>query len=323
MDVVTHINKYDNVGLILQLGPMYAGKTTKLLNTLNDLCDNGCDVLYINHSIDNRETTGTEKNFTTHNDLLHYVKTKFKQIKTDSLKNIWISIFKEYDIITIINKECHNNNFYNKSITDFCNLDEVEQYSLIKTYDKLVLSNANNNKGLTIIIDKNNQKNIYDDVNNIIYLKTINSMDNLSFAIYNKYNAIGIDEGQFFNDLLFVKDIMLKLNKKIIISSLHADANLNNFGHVHELLGYATKIKILTSKCARCALNNINGHPLLIKATTTYKLELNKDNTKQVDVGARSKYIPLCIECHKTMDYYYANEYSKYERYYTLLMNKN
>ncbi len=77
------------------IGPMYSGKTSYLLRELNIFSKMGANVLYINHSLDNR----TSEDFSTHNPII----TKIGDIsseKTDHLFKLYEKC-KSYDVIGI------------------------------------------------------------------------------------------------------------------------------------------------------------------------------------------------------------------------------
>jgi len=94
MNIINTMNSPYKAGYLeIILGPMYASKTTRLVEIYNQcrFCD--IPVVAINHNIDNRYDQ--QSSIVTHD------KTKIPCIKTNSLKNIWnpdIEVFSDKTI---------------------------------------------------------------------------------------------------------------------------------------------------------------------------------------------------------------------------------
>ena len=82
----------------LILGPMFSGKTSYLLRELLIFSKMGSNVLYINHSLDNR----SEESFSTHNPMIEKdrIISSLDMTKTDNLEKVY-EMSKGYDIIGI------------------------------------------------------------------------------------------------------------------------------------------------------------------------------------------------------------------------------
>jgi thymidine kinase len=121
-------------------------------------------------------------------------------------------------------------------------------------------------------------------------LKETNLM-NISDDILSNFKVFGIDESQFFDDLVpFVKKL-LKMKKIIYISGLDGDSNQNLFGHFYELIPYATEVKKLTAVCELC-----KKYGMIVPAGVTIrKYESKTSDVKQV--GGKETYIPVCNDC--------------------------
>lgn len=82
---MNHINqsnfKLVSGNLKLYPGPMWSGKTSKLLSDLTLYADLGLKVLYINHTIDESVTECSSDNITTHNSSFKVISPKIKTIK--------------------------------------------------------------------------------------------------------------------------------------------------------------------------------------------------------------------------------------------------
>jgi len=107
-----------------------------------------------------------------------------------------------------------------------------------------------------------------------------------------KYDVIGIDEIQFFDDIL---DTILELveihGKKIIVSGLNGDSNRNLFGEMHLLIPYSDNISKIDSYCVKCYRQGIQRHGIFSKK------ESNENET--ITVGGSEKYISVCRECYQ------------------------
>jgi thymidine kinase len=113
----------------------------------------------------------------------------------------------------------------------------------------------------------------------------------LSDDVLDKFKVIGIDECQFFDDLVpFVKKL-LKMKKVIYISGLDGDSNQTLFGHFAELIPYATEVKKLTAVCELCKKYG----KIVPAGVTIRKYELNTSDVKQI--GGKETYIPVCNDC--------------------------
>jgi thymidine kinase len=140
-------------------------------------------------------------------------------------------------------------------------------------------------------------KGLSDKVN---VLKT----DCLSQIDVTPYHAIGVDEGQFFEDLdVVVRDWVLNKNKIVIIASLDGNYMMEPFGKAHNLIcicnpGDVVKMPAICVKC----LSEGDFNP--VNAGFTAKLQIDPavlEGKAQVtdEVGGTDKYVPLCMKCYK------------------------
>jgi thymidine kinase len=121
-------------------------------------------------------------------------------------------------------------------------------------------------------------------------LKTKNLMD-LSDDVLGQFKVFGIDECQFFDDLVpFVKKL-LKMKKVIYISGLDGDSNQNLFGNFYHLIPYATEVKKLTAVCEHCK----HYGRIVPAGVTIRKVETKTSDVKQI--GGKETYIPVCNDC--------------------------
>ena len=65
-----------------------------------------------------------------------------------------------------------------------------------------------------------------------------------SFDILKKYDVIGIDEGQFFPDLVEICEELALLKKIVIIAALNGDFRMEPFPVISKIISKADKIKL-------------------------------------------------------------------------------
>ena len=104
---------------------------------------------------------------------------------------------------------------------------------------------------------------------------------------FDEYDAVAIDEGQFFPDIM---DIIPYLDNTIVmISALNGTAEKKNFGKIHELMPHADDIIFKKAYCGMC-VDTISPAPF------TKRLAQQHGNT--IDIGASDKYIAVCRKCY-------------------------
>ena len=138
--------------LCLILGPMFAGKSTYLINKVHELLCNGAhasEILLINHSRDTRYDT-TNTNICTHDG------NKYKAISTNNLQTIINSIINipiDDTSTTTTNKYSHIKHIL---------IDEGQFFDdLFIAIKTLILSEYGNNKKQNNTQDKQDKKYIY------------------------------------------------------------------------------------------------------------------------------------------------------------------
>ncbi len=105
------------------------------------------------------------------------------------------------------------------------------------------------------------------------------------FEELKKYDVIGIDEGQFFPDLVEVCQELALLKKTIIVAALNGDFRMEPFPVVANLIPRADKIKLLHAYCFKCHKD------------AKFTLRIVQSN-ETVLIGAGEAYKPACRECH-------------------------
>ena len=108
---------------------------------------------------------------------------------------------------------------------------------------------------------------------------------NDSFELVKNYDVIGIDEGQFFDDLVEFCEKLAFLKKIVIIAALNGDFRMDPFPVVSNLISKADKIKLMKAYCFNCHKD------------AKFSLRIVQSN-ETVLIGAGEAYKPACRECH-------------------------
>ena len=106
-----------------------------------------------------------------------------------------------------------------------------------------------------------------------------------SFELVQNYDVIGIDEGQFFDDLVEFCEKLAFLKKIVIVAALNGDFRMNPFPFVSRLISKADKIKLMKAYCFNCHKD------------AKFSLRIVQNN-ETVLIGAGEAYKPACRKCH-------------------------
>ncbi|MGK0390652.1 MAG: thymidine kinase [Maribacter sp.] len=129
------------------------------------------------------------------------------------------------------------------------------------------------------------EKVVSHDSNFIMSTPVDQSMDILRYA--DKYNVIGIDEAQFFDEqLIEVCQTLALRGKRIIIAGLDMDFRGVPFGPIPGMLAVAEYITKVHAICPHCG--NL--------ATHSYRLAVDE---AQVLIGEKESYEPRCRTCYQ------------------------
>lgn len=111
--------------------------------------------------------------------------------------------------------------------------------------------------------------------------------DDLLLVDVRPYDAIAIDEGQFFTNLKTAVMLMVeKHGKHVIVAGLSGDYLRNPFGEILDLIPVADNVDFKRALCARCQ------HP---ERAASFTKRLSEE-TSQVYVSS-SDYAALCRRC--------------------------
>jgi thymidine kinase len=121
--------------------------------------------------------------------------------------------------------------------------------------------------------------------NNKINCLKVNKLSDVNVE---NYDAIFIDEGQFFTDLLdAVTHWVDILDKYVVVSGLDGDAYRKPFGDIIKLIPICDQINKLTAYCNICKDGTLA--PFTKKITNDHVI---------IDIGGSDKYLPVCRKCY-------------------------
>lgn len=109
-------------------------------------------------------------------------------------------------------------------------------------------------------------------------------LDEKIVAIANDYDVVGVDEGQFFPDVVDFCELMANKGKIVVVSALDGTFERKPFGTILGLIPLAEDVVKLNAICNIC-----KGQAAFTKRTT---------NETEVEViGGSDKYIATCRSC--------------------------
>lgn len=100
------------------------------------------------------------------------------------------------------------------------------------------------------------------------------------------YDCIGIDEGQFFPDIVRFCDKLASSGKIVIVAALDGNFMREPFGNILKLVPKAESVIKLTAVCMKCNLD------------ASFSQKIAGDKSKTEDIGGKDKYISTCRRCH-------------------------
>jgi len=100
-----------------------------------------------------------------------------------------------------------------------------------------------------------------------------------------KHDIIGIDEGQFFPDIVPFCDKMANQGKIVIVAALDGDFQKKGFGTILNLVPLAEHVMKLTAVCMNC----YNEASFTKRKGSETKVEV---------IGGAEKYLAVCRKCH-------------------------
>jgi thymidine kinase len=101
----------------------------------------------------------------------------------------------------------------------------------------------------------------------------------------NAYDVIGIDEGQFFPDIVPFCEEMANRGKTIVVAALDGTFQRKPFGSVLELIPLAESVVKLTAICQEC------------QAPAAFSKRLGAETQVEL-IGGADKYVAVCRRCY-------------------------
>ena len=103
------------------------------------------------------------------------------------------------------------------------------------------------------------------------------------------YDAVAIDEAQFFPNLLpAVRHMVEHLGKFVLVAGLNADYQRNPFGEISKLICLADDVTFTRAYCSQCSNGTL--------ASFTKRLTHEQDT---ISVGGAEKYAAVCRRCYE------------------------
>lgn len=100
------------------------------------------------------------------------------------------------------------------------------------------------------------------------------------------FECIGVDEGQFFPDLIEFCEKAANKGKLVIVAALDGTFERKPFGQICELIPLCESVTKLRAICMEC------------QAEASFSKKISKDNKNLIDIGGSDKYISVCRECY-------------------------
>ena len=98
------------------------------------------------------------------------------------------------------------------------------------------------------------------------------------------FDVIGVDEGQFYADVVEMAEKFASMGKIVVVSALDGDFRRKPFGRVLELVPMAESVTKLTAVCTFCH----NDAPFTRRITAETDIEV---------IGGSDKYVASCRAC--------------------------
>lgn len=177
-----------------------------------------------------------------------------------------------------------------KEVCKYTDLSSSVSYAVVINHslddrdrEKLVSSHASLYKGLSDKVD-------------------VVSTPKLADVDVSGYVVIGVDEANFFDDLVETVRTWLDQGKHIICAGLDSDFKMRPFGNIHGLLHMADSFVKLNAVCTMCMEETAARGEIITPTNTVpapFTRRIGGDNNKLIDIGGDDKYIAVCRKHHK------------------------
>ena len=276
--------------LYLRVGPMFSGKSTWLNAELTQLADTGFKVLKIVHADDIRRSLprGRLEECTGGDTYFCRTLTEQSEIKavTDEIKMATDQIKAE-----ILPADLETQA---KSDKVHSNLSEMQAAFRSKF---LTGSNVGLETGATTgrncIPDGSTHNSSYSGLTPKIQICRAFSLDDIDVT---DFHVIGIDESQFFPDLVATVTAWVEgLGKHVRVAGLDGDAFKQKFGYTLDLIPICDEVQKMHARCRFCLqeLESVSFKGNIMTLAAPFSLRLDQ-STVQKAVGGADLYAPVC-----------------------------
>ena len=118
--------------------------------------------------------------------------------------------------------------------------------------------------------------------------KKLKMLSELSKEDLKNHHVIGVDEGQFFPDLIECVDKWANMGKIVIVAALDSTFDRKPFGRVIELVPISESVDKLTAICVEC------------KENAAFTFRTNTSHAVQL-IGGEELYKPVCRKCYNNL----------------------
>lgn len=100
-----------------------------------------------------------------------------------------------------------------------------------------------------------------------------------------EYDVLGVDEGQFFPDVISFSESLANLGKVVIIAALDGTFQRQAFGDISKLVPLSESIIKLNAICMVC------------HNTAAFTKRISNEEKVEI-IGGADKYMAVCRECY-------------------------
>ena len=118
--------------------------------------------------------------------------------------------------------------------------------------------------------------------------------EHTSIKDFHTYNVIGVDESQFFDDLLDAVNLWISQGKIVLVAGLNGNYKMEKFGQILDLIPISDHSEHLKSHCKACLRDSLKIYPnntFVNDAPFTLRTVSSTDETL---IGGSLLYSPVC-----------------------------
>lgn len=167
-------------------------------------------------------------------------------------------------------------------------IDNVTRYAdLSISCTPLVINHSADTRDVSKVISSHGSS--YKGLSHKITAISVNHLKNVNVG---PYFVIGIDEAQFFDDLVECVISWVRMGKHVYVSGLDSDFKGEKFGFIADLLPEADTFIKMQAVCEVC----LKSGGVITPASFTSKH--SGSSSAQIEVGGHDLYIPVCRRHH-------------------------